>query len=308
MTRRWSIAILITAAIAISYLDRLTLPVAIGAIRQDIPISDQTFAQSQRRLSRRLRPHVHGRRASWSTRSARAAASSWIMVFWSLACASHGLAMGFWMLAISRFLLGLGEGGGFPAATKAVAEWFPVRERSSAMGLINAGTAVGSVIAPPLIAAIILNLGWRWVFFLTGGVGLVWTVWWLLGLFPAQRASADLPRRARRNRDAKRRRRRRAGDAVRSWTSLLRHARRVGTGDRQISQRRRVVLLQLLAAEVPARRPPVQHQGSRRLRLDSLRRLGHRQPHRRRVLELAAPPRLLAERCPARSRSARAPP
>ena len=49
------------------------------------------------------------------------------------------------MLAISRFLLGLGEGGGFPAATKAVAEWFPVRERSSAMGLINAGTAVGSV-------------------------------------------------------------------------------------------------------------------------------------------------------------------
>ena len=48
-----------------------------------------------------------------------------IMVFWSLACASHGLAMGFWMLAISRFLSGLGEGGGFPAATKAVAEWFP---------------------------------------------------------------------------------------------------------------------------------------------------------------------------------------
>jgi ACS family hexuronate transporter-like MFS transporter len=101
------------------------------------------------------------------------------MVFWSLACASHGLAAGFWMLAVSRFLLGLGEGGGFPAATKAVAEWFPVKERSSAMGLINAGTAVGSVIAPPLIAAIILQLGWRWVFFLTGAAGLVWTAWWL---------------------------------------------------------------------------------------------------------------------------------
>ena len=50
-----------------------------------------------------------------------------IMVWWSLACASHGLATGFGMLAASRFLLGMGEGGGFPAATKAVAEWFPVR-------------------------------------------------------------------------------------------------------------------------------------------------------------------------------------
>ena len=75
-----------------------------------------------------------------------------IMVWWSLACASHGLAATFGMLAASRFLLGMGEGGGFPAATKAVAEWFPARERSTAMGIINAGTAVGAVFAPPLIA------------------------------------------------------------------------------------------------------------------------------------------------------------
>jgi len=50
---------------------------------------------------------------------------------WSLACASHGLAAGFGMLAVSRFLLGVGECGGFPAATKAVSEWFPARERST---------------------------------------------------------------------------------------------------------------------------------------------------------------------------------
>jgi ACS family hexuronate transporter-like MFS transporter len=106
------------------------------------------------------------------------------MVFWSLACASHGLAVGFWMLASSRFLLGLGEGGGFPAATKAVAEWFPVQERSTAMGLINAGTAVGAVIAPPAMAAIIELSNWRWVFFLAGASGLAWTVWWLWEYFP----------------------------------------------------------------------------------------------------------------------------
>ncbi len=106
-----------------------------------------------------------------------------IMSFWSLACASHGLATGFWMLALSRFLLGVGEGGGFPAATKAVSEWFPIRERSTAMGMINAGTAVGAVVAAPAIAAIIRVSNWRWVFFLSGGVGLLWTVWWLRSYF-----------------------------------------------------------------------------------------------------------------------------
>ena len=107
----------------------------------------------------------------------------WIMLFWSLACASHGFAAGFGMLAVSRFLLGVGEGGGFPAATKAVSEWFPSRERSTAMGIINAGTAVGAVIAPPALAAVIENLGWRWVFFLCGAAGLLWSAWWLREYF-----------------------------------------------------------------------------------------------------------------------------
>src|SRR5205823_447039 len=80
-----------------------------------------------------------------------------IMIFWSLACASHGLALNVGMLAASRLLLGMGEGGGFPAATRVITEWFPVKERSSAMGIINGGTAVGAVIAPPLIAFVILH-------------------------------------------------------------------------------------------------------------------------------------------------------
>jgi ACS family hexuronate transporter-like MFS transporter len=101
-----------------------------------------------------------------------------IMIWWSLACAAQGLATGFRSLALSRFMLGAGEGGGFPAATKAVAEWFPARERSTAMGMINAGTAVGAVIAPPLIAGIVLQANWRWAFFVCGAAGLVWTLWW----------------------------------------------------------------------------------------------------------------------------------
>src|SRR5258705_2595004 len=102
-----------------------------------------------------------------------------IMVAWSLATATHGLATGFRSLLLSRFLLGMGEGGGFPAATKAVSEWFPATERSTAMGIINAGTAVGAVVAPPAIAAILGVASWRWVFFATGATGLVWVIWWM---------------------------------------------------------------------------------------------------------------------------------
>lgn len=105
------------------------------------------------------------------------------------------MANGFGFLAVSRFLLGMGEGGGFPAATKAVAEWFSVRDRSAAMGVINAGTAVGAVLAPPLIAAIIAMSGWRWVFVLAGLVGLVWTVCWLL--LVAEPPAADVVEESR---------------------------------------------------------------------------------------------------------------
>src|SRR6478672_5273768 len=113
-----------------------------------------------------------------------------IMVFWSLACASHGLATNVWMLAASRFLLGAGEGGGFPAATKVIAEWFPVGERSTAMGIVNAGTAVGAVVAPPAIAAILLAGSWRWVFVACGVAGLVWAVWWWRTYTPPDRRGA----------------------------------------------------------------------------------------------------------------------
>src|SRR5204862_2593882 len=122
-----------------------------------------------------------------------------IMVAWSLATATHGFATGFRSLLVSRFLLGMGEGGGFPAATKAVSEWFPETERATAMGIINAGTAAGAVVAPPAIAAILVVASWRWVFVATGATGLVWTIWWIRSYEPpavsltASRTEAPLP-------------------------------------------------------------------------------------------------------------------
>jgi ACS family hexuronate transporter-like MFS transporter len=100
------------------------------------------------------------------------------MLWWSIACALHGLAKEFAWLLTMRFLLGMGEGGAFPAATRVIAEWIPSHQRSTAMGIINAGTAVGSVLAPPLIGLVLLHLGWRAVFFMAGGLGLLWVLWW----------------------------------------------------------------------------------------------------------------------------------
>ena len=183
---RWRIAILVSAAIAISYLDRQTLPVAIKAIERDIPVTNAQFSflQSSFLIAYAVMyagggklMDVVGTRAGFLT----------IMLFWSLACASHGLATSVGMLAGSRLLLGMGEGGGFPAATRAVAEWFPVHERSTAMGIVNAGTAVGGVVAPPLLALVVTNADWRAVFYLTAVLGLAWACWWWLEYQPPER-------------------------------------------------------------------------------------------------------------------------
>ena len=180
---RWWVAILLCAAITISYFDRQTLPVAVGEIRKQIPIPDEKFAHLNTAflLTYGLMYVVGGKLIdALGTRMG----FFLIMLWWSLACASHGLASGFTMLAISRLMLGAGEGGGFPAATKAVAEWFPPGERSTAMGLINAGTAVGGIVAPPAIAAILTFARWPWVFYISGAAGLAWTMWWLRSYYP----------------------------------------------------------------------------------------------------------------------------
>lgn len=179
---RWRIAILVSAAIAISYLDRQTLPVAIKAIEREIPLTNQQFSylQSAFLLTYAFMYAGGGKLADiLGTRRGFTV----IMLFWSFACVSQGFAVSFVMLAISRFLLGMGEGGGFPAATRAVTEWFPVKERATAMGIINGGTAVGAVVAPPLIAAILAFASWRWIFFLTGAIGALWTIWWRFAYF-----------------------------------------------------------------------------------------------------------------------------
>jgi ACS family hexuronate transporter-like MFS transporter len=87
-----------------------------------------------------------------------------------------GAAAGF---ALSRFILGLGEAGNFPACIKAVAEWFPRKERALATGIFNSGTNIGALVTPLVVPWITLRWGWQWAFVITGAFGFIWITWWL---------------------------------------------------------------------------------------------------------------------------------
>jgi MFS transporter, ACS family, hexuronate transporter len=98
-----------------------------------------------------------------------------------------GAAAGF---ALARFALGIGEAGNFPASIKAVAEWFPKKERALATGIFNSGTNVGALATPLLVPLIAQYWGWPWAFVLTGAVGLLWLAVWL----PLYRSPESHPR------------------------------------------------------------------------------------------------------------------
>jgi ACS family hexuronate transporter-like MFS transporter len=100
-------------------------------------------------------------------------------IAWSFISMAHGLAHNWLHLAGLRGLLGLAEGSANPAGMKAVAEWFPAKERGFAAGVFNLGASAGSMLAPPLVALAILNYNWQAAFVLTGGIGLAWSAVWL---------------------------------------------------------------------------------------------------------------------------------
>src|SRR5439155_1079754 len=102
------------------------------------------------------------------------------MIFWSLASMGTALASSLTGFAVSRFALGFGEAAVFPASIKAVAEWFPKKERALATGIFNSGTNVGAMLAPVVVAWISVRWGWRGAFIGIGSLGFVWLAFWLM--------------------------------------------------------------------------------------------------------------------------------
>ena len=156
----------------------MTLPIAIIAINMSFEISESQYAYlSSAFLLAYAIMYAGGGRLIDKL------GTYWgfllINVFWGLAVIAHGFMNSFVGLLICRFLLGIGEGGGFPAAGKAVSEWFPAKERSTAFGYFNSGSSVGSIVAVPLFTFIILASSWRWVFFVSGLFGFIWAFFWI---------------------------------------------------------------------------------------------------------------------------------
>ncbi len=101
-----------------------------------------------------------------------------VTAIWSLAAMGHALVRSVPGFGVARFFLGLGESGNFPAAIKAVAEWFDPRERALATGIFNSGASVGAILAPAIVPWVALHFGWRAAFLTTGVFSAAWIVWW----------------------------------------------------------------------------------------------------------------------------------
>jgi len=101
-----------------------------------------------------------------------------IVTYWSIMTAATAAATGAVSFIVVRFLFGVGEGGAFPVATRAMQLWYPPQERGFVQGITHSASRLGAAIAPPIVVTIMTAFGWQWVFYVCGAVGIVWAAWW----------------------------------------------------------------------------------------------------------------------------------
>jgi ACS family hexuronate transporter-like MFS transporter len=176
---RWLIAWLVFFAVTINFMDRQMLGVLKPLLDKELGWSEAQYAdtvfwfQCAYGLSFPLFGRLVDRiGAKWGY--------SLSFVLWTLAHMAHGAAGGIGQFIAARVALGIGEAGNFPAAIKAISEWFPQRERAFATGLFNAGSNIGAVVTPLIVPIIALAFGWRAAFIITGLGSFLWLVVWLL--------------------------------------------------------------------------------------------------------------------------------
>src|SRR5512139_2135680 len=199
---RWWIVALLFGAAVLNYVDRQTLSALAPTIQRDLAMDDRAYANVVNIFlaAYTIAYLVSGRIADvMGTRASMVLFVAW----WSVANMLTAAAQGVRSLGAFRFALGLGEAGVWPAASKAVSEWFPARERALAIGLYTMGATIGATVAPylviplatfsytknlPFIAhALGEGAGWRIAFLLTGAIGLVWLIpWFWLYRLPRQ--------------------------------------------------------------------------------------------------------------------------
>ena len=177
---RWYIATLLFLATVIAYVDLQSLSIAAPALNKDLHLSNIEYSNVlEAYLIATTCMYVFS--GILIDRFGNRISVTLFVIWWSVANALHALARNAMELEAFRFLFGVGQAGIWMADEKAVSEWYPRQERAFTAGVvINAGASMGAIIAPPLVAWITVNFGWRAAFLSTGLLGLLWIPAWLL--------------------------------------------------------------------------------------------------------------------------------
>ncbi len=175
---RYVIAALLFAAATINYIDRQSISIAERELKREFGFTPQQYGDI---LSWFFLAYAIGQIATgWVVDRIGAKKGFTIAVAcWSIANMAHAFGVGVRSFSAMRFGLGLFEAANYPAALKAISEWFPKAERSTAVGLVNAGVGFGAIVAGPFVAWLIVTSGWRGASLLTGALGLFWLLFWL---------------------------------------------------------------------------------------------------------------------------------
>lgn len=174
---RWYVVGMLCLASQLNYIDRQTFSVLAGTIQKEFGLTDRDYGLI---TSTFLWTYACSYAISGFLVDRFGTRNSFLFFVsgWSVANILHALAKNLSGLIFFRGLLAFMEPANFPAGVKAVAEWFPVRERALAVGIFNSGTAIGNALAVPIVAFLTLQYGWRSAFAFTGALGLVWVVGW----------------------------------------------------------------------------------------------------------------------------------
>jgi len=209
---------LLTLATTINYIDRQALSVAAPVISRELGLTATDYSRIVFffLLAYALMQVITG---AFVDRVGARRGFAIAIVGWSLASMAHALGRGVMSFSVLRFILGFFEAANYPAALKAIAEWFPPSERSTAVGWVNVGPGLGAILAPPLIAWLTLTWGWRSAFLCTGVLGFVWLAFWL-SLYPKSPGSLPASKHEP-PADS-------LGEPGMSWVDLLRDRRSLG--------------------------------------------------------------------------------
>lgn len=176
---RWTIVALLFFATTINYIDRQVIGLLKPFIQDDLHWDEADYGNivAAFQFAYALSMLLSGRLLDkFGTRIGY----SLSILVWSIAASIHALMRSVTGFGFARALLGLGEAGNFPAAVKTIAEWFPKNDRAFATGIFNSGSTIGAIVAPVIVAFITLQFGWKWAFLVTGSLGFLWLVFWLL--------------------------------------------------------------------------------------------------------------------------------